>query len=195
MARGRQAAPARPPRKRARPGELPLIFGVLCLLAVPLVWFLNAEADREYAALKDSGVVSGATITGKAIVENAHSNRRGTPQTSNVHRIAVRYDLGASTPYGEWEETRVAGMRAAAIEVSGWIDVTRFDYPGYAEGQRTTVVFRPGDTGSLMLAGQLAFRTSPLARGLWLAGYAAVMLCGMALAVTGWKKRFRVQPA
>lgn len=182
-------------RKRGKPGELLLICGALCLLAVPIVWSLNQGNDQQLAMLAENGVVTLGTITGKAIVEEAHTNRRGVSQTTTIHRIAVNYDLDAAMPYRQWAETGETLERSDATRASGWIDVIRFDYGSYAQGQKEPVVFLPGQSDSLMLAEQLRFRTSPLAHGLWLAAYALGLLAGGTMLALGWKKRFRRQSA
>lgn len=182
-------------RKRGKPGELLLLGGALCLLVVPIVWSFNQGNDEQLAMLEETGVVALGTITGKAIAEEAHTNRRGVSQTTTIHRIAVNYDLNAAMPYRQWAETGEMLESSDAIKTTGWIDVIRFDYGSSAKGQQEPVVFLPGQSDSLMLAEQLRFRTSPLAHGLWLAAYALGLLAGGAMLVLGWKKRFRPQSA
>lgn len=178
-------------RKRGKPGELLLLCGMVCLLAVPFVWWLNAGNDEQLAVLEENGVVTLGTITGKTVVEEARTNRRGVSQTTTIHRIAVNYDLNAAMPYRQWAETGETLERSHAIRATAWIDVIRFDYGNYAKGQLEPVVFLPGNSDSLMLAEQLRFRTSTLAHGLWLAAYALGMMVGGAMLILGWKKRFR----
>lgn len=177
-------------RKRGKPGELLLLGGALCLVVVPFVWSLNTETDKQLAMLTDKGVVAVGTITDKAIVEEAHTNRRGVSQTTTIHRIAVSYDMNAVLPYRDWLKTGQTLVASDPLVTRGWIDVVRFEYGDFAKGQDVPVVFINGDSDSLMLAEQLRFRTSTMAQGLWLAGYAAVLLAGIAMLVVGWKKRF-----
>jgi hypothetical protein len=182
-------------RKRGKPGELLMLGGGLCLLAVPLVWSLNGDNDRQLAAIEETGVVGLGTITDKAIVEETHTNRRGVSQTATIHRIAVNYDLNATMPFRQWKASGETLESSDAIRATGWIDVMRFEYDGYAIGQQEPVVFLSGQNDSLMLAEQLRFRASPLAHGLWLAAYGIGMLSGIIMVVLGWKKRFRAHTA
>lgn len=175
--------------KQGKPGELPLACGIGLLFIGPVVLGILSQEDGELATLQSQGVVAQATVSGHTDeVENY--TQRGKPRTRTNHYLDLVYDLNAATPYTQWQASGELTPSAYPATVTGRLDVGEDGQEEHPVASSVPVVFVPGQGDSLMLVDEMQQRTS-WTYHLWhYLAVGSIMILGVFLTITGWRKWF-----
>jgi hypothetical protein len=177
-------------RRKGKPGELPLICGVVLMLAAPFALMLQQSDGEKQAALKAEGKVAEAIVKDKSVRSEGYTDSKGRQKSRDVHALNLQYDINAELPYAEWKAGKAFAKPQYPAVTSTSLDVGQSYYDALSAGAKTTVVRVPSDYKSMMLTEQLEYETSFAYLMWWYLGAGAAFLAGLAMAVTGWRKRF-----
>lgn len=177
-------------RRKGKPGELPLLTGVLLMIAAPFALIMVSDSDAKLAVLKTDGVVAEATVKDKTVQSESYTDRKGRQKSRDVRTLVLQHDLNAEQRYTDWKAGKAFAKPQYPAVTTTSIEVGESYFDALAVGTRTTVVRNPSDYKSMILTQQLEYETSLAYRLWWYLGAGIAVLAGLAMTVTGWRKRF-----
>lgn len=177
-------------RRKGKPGELLLLAGLILIIAAPFALFMMGLSDAKLAALRTDGVVAEATVRNKAVLSESYTDRKGRQKSRVVRTLDLRHDLNAEQRYSDWKTGKAFAKPQYPAVTTTSIEVGESYFDALAVGERTTVVRNPSNYKSMMLIQQLEYETSFAYRLWWYLGAGIAVLVGLAMTVTGWRKRF-----
>ncbi len=175
-------------RRKGKPGEFLLIFGLCCLLLAPFGLFLTIQEGARLEALKSEGMVATATVKDKSVRSESYTDRKGRSKTRDLYTLNLSHDLNAQLTFADWKAGKPfpKSQYPAVTETS--IDVGESYFDGLAAGGQATVVSIPSVYKSMMLTEQLEYETSLAYMIWWYLGTAAVVMAGFVMTLIGWRK-------
>lgn len=162
---------------------------LLLLLLAPAIFFINDETGARIAALRKDGLVTEATVTGKRIVEEPYTDRKGRTKTTTANYIDLTYDSQTSQTWQEWlasnEKTQPAapGAPMSSYAYRG----TTAEYDAVQPGDKVPVVINRYERTRADLAAYVkdfSSRTMQIAAAL-------CALLGLICGYAAWRTRTR----
>jgi hypothetical protein len=177
-------------RRKGKPGELPLMIGIVLMIAAPFILVLQQANSEKLEALKSDGKVAEAIIKDKSVRSESYTDSKGRQKSRDVHTLNIQHDINAELTYADWSAGKPFAKPQYPAVATISIEVGEAYYDAQSVGRKTTVVRIPSDYKSMMLTEQLQYETSFAYNLWWYLGGAALFMAGLGLSVIGWRKRF-----
>lgn len=177
-------------RRKGKPGELLLMTGLVAMIVAPFGLFLTNQESGNLSTLKSSGMVAEAIVKDKSLESESYTDRKGRTKSRDVYNLNLSHDFNAQQKYADWKAGKPFPVPQYPAVTAREIAVGGSYYDALNAGQKTTIIHNPSDYGSMMLTEEFEYKTSFAYMMWWYLGAGAVFLAGLAMTITGWRKRF-----
>lgn len=177
-------------RRKGKPGELGLMFGIVLMIAAPVTLGLQQANGEKLDALKSEGRVAEAIVKEKSVRSESYTDNKGRQKSRDIHMLNLQHDINAELAYSEWSAGKTFAKPQYPAVTTTSIEVGEAYYDALSVGAKTTVVRNPSDYASMMLTEQVEYETSFVYNMWWYLGGAAAFLAGLVLTAINWRKRF-----
>jgi hypothetical protein len=177
-------------RRKGKPGELLLMTGLVAMIVAPFGLFLTNQESGNLSDLKRSGMVAEATVKDRSLENESYTDRKGRTKSREIFKLKLSHDFSAQQKYAAWKAGKPFPVSQYPAVTTREIAVGRSYFDALNAGQKTTIIHNPSDYGSMMLTEEFEYQTSFAYMMWWYLGAGAVFIAGLAMTISGWRKRF-----